>query len=393
MNPKDQIHYDIAELLEKIAHLNIKLAGTSKIHPVEIDLLRSYLRELDKLTDAMPVMQLPKPSFAIPAHQDEPTTLPSFNTPEESASVVETMEQVAELEATVAEQSELETEPEVEVESAAIIEEPAEEITTEPETIELETETGQASDETAETKSEATNWQVTIDNTEKSPTPETESPEPEIITETPTAHTEPEAEPEIEIAQVEEAPVAETTEYEAPSTIEIDTEPIEEEITAEAAPIEVEAEHEEKEEELTPSAPEPFVADIEEETRANTGPELPIIETPMSYEPPVSEPEAKRSINDMFSREGKEDLGSKFQFQNRKNLREMIDLSERYVFTKELFGGDADYYDRAIRQLNQFETWAEAETFMTQDLYNKYNWAGKDAVQKQFARIVERRFA
>lgn len=85
MNPKDQIHYDIAELLEKIAHLNIKLAGTNKIHPVEIDLLRSYLRELEKLTDAMPIMPLAKPSFSIPAPQNESSTLPSFDTPVETA--------------------------------------------------------------------------------------------------------------------------------------------------------------------------------------------------------------------------------------------------------------------------------------------------------------------
>ncbi|CAN5280833.1 hypothetical protein BH09BAC1_BH09BAC1_23840 [soil metagenome] len=89
MDSKDQIHYDIAELLEKIAHLNIKLASAEKIHPVELDLLRSYLRELDKLADSMPLMQLPKPTFAQFKAEPQPSSLPSFNTPQEAKAITE----------------------------------------------------------------------------------------------------------------------------------------------------------------------------------------------------------------------------------------------------------------------------------------------------------------
>lgn len=365
MNPKDQIHYDIAELLEKIAHLNIKLAGTAKIHPVEIDLLRSYLTELEKLANAMPVMPIAKPSFSIPSTpQEEATTLPSFNTPLETEPVDEPV-----VEAKPAAEDPKVEEPVAEVETHMI---------TEPETTEV-------TEEAAAEPDLQTEEALTTETDEVAQTIE----EPEVdafafedlaapITDTPGP-----SEPSFEEPKAEDDAVEpETTE-----TIEA-SEPITEETHNGFVDTPTSAE-----EPLAEHEPEPLPEQPNEEPQANTGPELPIVETPLSYEPPVKEPDQKRSINDMFSREGKEDLGSRFQFQNRKNLREMIDLSERYVFTKELFGGDADYYDRAIRQLNQFEAFADAQAYMDNELHNKYNWANKEQVKKQFARIVERRFA
>lgn len=366
MNPKDQIHYDIAELLEKIAHLNIKLAGTSKIHPVEIDLLRSYLTELDKLASAMPVMPLTKPSFAIPTPtQEEANTLPSFNT-------------------------HLETEPAAEAETESV--EPIS--PTAPEH-EVEETVAYVSKEPAITETETADEQV-VEQTEEKETPVSAIPEeleePTVDTEIEAFAFEDLAAPITETPEptepVVEEPVAEVAQTEPTTEATPEPETITEEVTTDVINTPVTPQ-----EPIATNEPEPLPEEPIEEPQANTGPELPVVETPLSYDPPVKEPEQKRSINDMFSREGKEDLGSRFQFQNRKNLREMIDLSERYVFTKELFGGDADYYDRAIRQLNQFETLADAQAYMDNELHNKYNWTNKEQVKGQFARIVERRFA
>lgn len=401
MNPKDQIHYDIAELLEKIAHLNIKLAGTNKIHPVEIDLLRSYLRELEKLTDAMPIMPLAKPSFSIPSPQNEVSTLPSFNNPEETT------------ETTAAENTRIEQEEPLDMPEPLVValdvEEPEPfdpiEPYTEPEANEM---ANIAEPVVAEEEANSFAWEQPELYTE-----EEVAPNEEYIEASNTAEEDEEAEAPIEPTPVEEivveAPVAEIiyTELTIESLPEVELvaeQPVEE------APIEAEERpstisffdapvFEEQNEPVEAAQEEGFVE--KEETspettytpEASTEPAPWIAETPIANDTKAAEPEGKRSINDMFSREGKEDLGSRFLFQNRKNLREMIDLSERYVFTKELFGGDADYYDRAIRQLNQFETLPEAEAYMKNELYQKYNWVGKDAVQQQFARIVARRFA
>jgi hypothetical protein len=401
MNPKDQIHYDIAELLEKIAHLNIKLAGTNKIHPVEIDLLRSYLRELEKLTDAMPVMPLARPSFSIPTTQDESSTLPSFNTPEETITK-------SAAENTIIEQKELVDKPEPLV-VAVDAEEPEPFDAIEPYTEPEENETANIAEPVvAEEEVNTFAWEQ----------PELDAEEDVALSEEYLEASNNKEEDEEAEATIEPTPVEEIV-LEAP-VVEI----IYTELTIESLP-EVEvvadqpAEEAPSEVEVRPSILSFFDAPVFEEPnqpveavqeevivdKEETAPETtdtpeanpetaPLVaETPIANETKTAEPEGKRSINDMFSREGKEDLGSRFLFQNRKNLREMIDLSERYVFTKELFGGDADYYDKAIRQLNQFEAFADAESYMNNELYNKYNWAGKDTVQQQFARIVARRFA
>jgi hypothetical protein len=401
MNPKDQIHYDIAELLEKIAHLNIKLAGTNKIHPVEIDLLRSYLRELEKLTDAMPIMPLAKPSFSIPAPQNESSTLPSFDTPVETATAPAAKSAFTERE-------ELVDIPET-LDVAINIEESESFDPTAPYTEPEANETANIAEPVvAEEELNSLAWEQPEHDPEKDA-----APIEEYLEASNTAEEDEEAEAPIEPTLVEEivleASVAEImyTELTIESLPEV-------ELVAEQPVEEAPSEVEERPSILSffdapgfkaPNQPIEKVQEEELVEKEETAPETTyapvassetapwVAETPIANDTKTAEPEGKRSLNDMFSHEGKQDLGSRFLFQNRKNLREMIDLSERYVFTKELFGGDADYYDRAIRQLNQFETLPEAEAYMNNELYYKYNWAGKDAVQQQFARIVTRRFA
>lgn len=461
MNPKDQIHYDIAELLEKIAHLNIKLASTAKIHPVELDLLRSYLRELDKLADSMPLMQLPKPSFAIPQQPEaQQSNLPSFNTPEE-APVESTTQSTTEVGPAAAVQGQAPLQEAIE--SETIPEEQAPEATTEQEpTPQTDTNTWQWEREgepadaiTTQTAEDEPEQEITLH--EANDTIEDEEPAKEQLAEDDEEvlvdeaadqeddfvfEEEEKVETETELVldedlepteQVTDEPGEESTENEVAETpqpekprfqwelpdkpVATETEPAN---TENNETTEHETETQPENEQEAPAYPLWADAPTEEPVAETTEIENPpqedtsIEETPTaaheSYpqdetiEPavaqqtteqavPADEPAKPRSLNDLFNKGESQDLGSRFQFQNRKNLREMIDLSERYVFTKELFGGDADYYDRAIRQLNQFETLAEAQQYLRTDLRVKYNWETKEQVEIQFTRIVERRFA
>ncbi len=483
MNPKDQIHYDIAELLEKIAHLNIKLAGADKMHPVELDLLKSYLREIEKLGESLPLLQLPKPTFPPQQPVTQTSSLGGFNTPKETqAPVPPIQEPIAQAKAYPAPtwqphpiNKEYEREPAVESrpeetvsatepENAPIaetqpveavgIEEPVPAIEEEPKhTFSWESDPSEAKEEEvtpeAEEYEELTDPEEDFSTFEEGPTqPEAEQeetePEPdeEVIVWGTLQETEKIEEPALERTFTEPEPFTEAepelVAKTAPEPTIADEEPEEEEFkwerpTYHAAPAEPELVTEatpETGEETTPESvaettPEPLAphypiwaaeptaepeAQLEEEAIAFIEPieEAPIAEIPTAepatapsfFAEPVKQEAAetneepvKRSLNDLFHRSEPADLGSRFQFQQRRNLREMIDLSERYVFTKELFAGDADYYDRAIRQLNQFETLAEAQTYLNNDLRPKYNWAGKEQVEKQFTKIVERRFA
>ncbi len=532
MEDKNQIHYDIAELLEKIAHLNIKLASTTKIHPVELDLLRNYVRELDKLADALPVLQLPKPTFAPPTPAVEPPSLFNLGLAEDRGHTAEAEAQ-PEPQEEETEQAEPESEgikeeeapvaswdfaPQTPIEEEAVLPEPVEEepvavdegeeILAEP-TDDMEQVGGGDEEPVTQTalQEEAfsfapeTVWEEPVAE-EEAPfvvwaEPETEettvgdtSAEDEVSTE-PFAEEEQEDSPlDADVAEQPQAPVwsshapqateqqvfeevEDTVESEEPIPhIEEETETPEDFLQQQEAPVwashtpqateqqvfeEVEdtiedegpIPHVEEETETgtpedfpqqeegpqqqdapvwasyAPPATEPPVFDagedrieneepiphIEEETTVQERESFPLATdvkaqreesaqqqqephpTPQWPTDPQSPTETKRSLNDLFSREAGHDTSSRFQFQTRRNLREMIDLSERYIFTKELFGGDADYYDRAIRQLNQFETLPEAQNYIVNELRQRYKWEGKEQVERQFIKIVERRFA
>lgn len=469
MSAKDQIHYDIAELLEKIAHLNIKLASTDKIHPVELDLLRSYLRELDKLADGLPIMQLPKPSFAPAKPAVESPILPLYA--QESALV-------APIETPSAAGQKPKEEPPLSVFNIPMEDAP-QQTAPEPGYEPVSQEQEQPAEEDFDTETHANSLASNDDtNSMLEPEEDTEVTTPWEPTanalETPSADTAPAWNEAPQLVEDVESTIEEHTTYAKEEALEeeLPTEAPEETLEAIAtqeepeiiwAPIpdpgpvpsyqrptanEPAAEWNKSEEENIPEAvwepeatdepetnlepepektltwiPEPEPENwVSEAPAATHAPELqyyevqepteapqptaenapattdketlpPVAPAPEAANPFREETSTKRSLNDLFSRGENQDLGSRFQFQTRRNLREMIDLSERYIFTKELFGGDADYYDRAIRQLNQFETLEEAQAYLTNELRPKYNWAGKEQVEKQFTRIVERRFA
>lgn len=71
-----------------------------------------------------------------------------------------------------------------------------------------------------------------------------------------------------------------------------------------------------------------------------------------------------------------------------------IDLNDRLAYIKHLFGGSADDYTRVLSQLNTFETFAEAETFIKSRVKPDYNfWLQKDMYAERFMAAVERKFS
>ena len=69
-------------------------------------------------------------------------------------------------------------------------------------------------------------------------------------------------------------------------------------------------------------------------------------------------------------------------------------LNDRIGFEKKLFGGSSDDFNRVISQLNTFDNFDEAQSFV-QDLvkpdYN--NWEGKEEFETRFMEIVEKKFS
>ncbi len=71
-----------------------------------------------------------------------------------------------------------------------------------------------------------------------------------------------------------------------------------------------------------------------------------------------------------------------------------IGLNDRIAFMKHLFGNSSEDYNRVLSQLLTFDTFEEADAFITDMVKPDYNnWDGKDEYSQRFMEIVERRFS
>lgn len=69
-----------------------------------------------------------------------------------------------------------------------------------------------------------------------------------------------------------------------------------------------------------------------------------------------------------------------------------IGLNDRLAFTKHLFNGNAEDYNRVISQLTTFNSFDEIQNFMDTRVKPDYNWEGKEAHLERFYTLLEKRF-
>ncbi|MCH2194236.1 hypothetical protein [Kordia sp.] len=79
---------------------------------------------------------------------------------------------------------------------------------------------------------------------------------------------------------------------------------------------------------------------------------------------------------------------------DRLNTGISIGLNDRIAFTKHLFDGNQEDYNRVISQLNTIESEIEAKSFIYNMIKPDYNnWTGKEDYETRFIEIIERKFA
>lgn len=70
-----------------------------------------------------------------------------------------------------------------------------------------------------------------------------------------------------------------------------------------------------------------------------------------------------------------------------------IGLNDRIGFVKHLFNNSNEDYNRVLSQLNTFDTFAEAKTFINEMVIPDYNyWVGKEEYLERFMEIIEQKF-
>lgn len=96
----------------------------------------------------------------------------------------------------------------------------------------------------------------------------------------------------------------------------------------------------------------------------------------------------KQTIKDVHKRT----TTSRFGKHPGKNLKALINLNDKLLFIKDLFGGYSLAYGEAIEQLNKFDDFEAAEHFLKVNYSKKNNWADKQATVDKIYEILRNKF-
>ena len=125
-------------------------------------------------------------------------------------------------------------------------------------------------------------------------------------------------------------------------------------------------------------APTPIV----EEVIAEVQPE-PVAETPKVLEEEVKATFEKVSQEPKIS-----------SLNDRLNKAITFGLNDRIGFEKKLFGGSSDDFNRVVSQLNTFDSFEEAKSFVLDFVKPDYNnWEGNEEFEARFMEIIEKKFS
>ncbi len=106
---------------------------------------------------------------------------------------------------------------------------------------------------------------------------------------------------------------------------------------------------------------------------------------------------AERTFSHEVVMENKDDLKpvvSKKTSLNSKLGMGSIDMgfNDRISFVKHLFSSQQEDFNRVLSQLNTFESFTQAESFIEQIVKPDYNWHQKEEYEIRFMELIRRRF-
>ena len=129
-------------------------------------------------------------------------------------------------------------------------------------------------------------------------------------------------------------------------------------------------------------APTPVVEEVAEEVQPET------VADSETSESKILEEEVKATF-EKVSQEPK--ISS---LNDRLNKTISFGLNDRIGFEKKLFGGSSDDFNRVVSQLNTFDSFEEAKSFVLDFVKPDYNnWEGCEEFEARFMEIVEKKFS
>ena len=115
--------------------------------------------------------------------------------------------------------------------------------------------------------------------------------------------------------------------------------------------------------------------------------EEPIVEAEKIEPLKVESTHVKSVLKDMLSVEDNS-LTNNLENQKIDDIRQAINIGDRFRFQRELFGGNGEVLNKTINYLNQLAKFSEAESF----LKSKFGWTDDNIHAEEFLQIVKRRY-
>jgi hypothetical protein len=130
----------------------------------------------------------------------------------------------------------------------------------------------------------------------------------------------------------------------------------------------------------------------EVEVRIPSLPKLEPVEPAVPIVPamPVVAPTIPVEINATISNT---ELQEKLALEPIKDLKAAIGINDKFQFISTLFNGDEKAFEQAIKTINGFKIYAEAQFWIKSNLREQNKWDDTDDVVKAFDLLVKRRFA
>jgi len=112
------------------------------------------------------------------------------------------------------------------------------------------------------------------------------------------------------------------------------------------------------------------------------------VEEPAQIKSSIIIPNKPTSLVDNLLQNHDDSLGETIANQKIDDIRQAINIGDRFRFQRELFNGNGEVMNKAIAYLNQLQKFEEAKSF----LQSKFNWAVDNVHAEDFLQIVKRRY-
>ena len=138
---------------------------------------------------------------------------------------------------------------------------------------------------------------------------------------------------------------------------------------------------------------------IQQPVAAFTPVNVPVSPLQSSVQAPVSSPSTMHDKEDtaltaLFEFKEVGELAEKLKLQPLDRIEHGMGINERILTVNELFGGDNELFKKTLDYLNDLQSFRDAQSFLTQGVGSRFNWADERKKTKAvyFIQLVRRRF-